>query len=63
MNPAVEREKQCKGCYEPFPATDEFFWRSKRTHDGLATRCKACSMDTRYYRRRARLRPTNKEGA
>lgn len=52
----ADDEKRCSRCLEPLPATAEFFHRSKRTRDGLNTRCKVCCVETPYYRRRARAR-------
>lgn len=35
--------KQCRICGESFPATNEYFHRSKKSRDGLNTCCKPCN--------------------
>ncbi len=35
-------QKQCTTCKNAFPATPEFFYRSKPKKDGLASQCKRC---------------------
>lgn len=39
---ANEVEKTCGTCREAFPADAEFFFRDKRSADGLRSVCKAC---------------------
>lgn len=40
--PDTEVEKTCSTCREAFPADAEFFFRDKRSADGLRSVCKAC---------------------
>ena len=49
--------KRCPSCKEEFPATLEFFYRTRRNKDGLAPYCKACqNAKAREYYRRPEIR-------
>ena len=50
--------KQCTKCRGVFPATLEFFHKSKRKKDGLHLQCKSCTNQAQ--RRRAKQRNKNK---
>lgn len=38
----IEVQKTCGKCQEQYPADQEFFFRDKRSADGLRSICKAC---------------------
>lgn len=42
MNDSTIPQKRCTTCQQFFPATSEYFTRSKSTKDGLYTKCKKC---------------------
>jgi hypothetical protein len=46
--------KRCTKCGLEFPATTEFFWNSKTSHDGLQWRCKKCKYADKVAHRRKR---------
>lgn len=50
--------KICTKCGKEFPATTEFFFKDKRTKDGLQYFCKKCA-----YKRKQEWRKENRESA
>ncbi|MNZ06736.1 hypothetical protein D3C78_234930 [compost metagenome] len=38
----AETTKTCRTCHEELPADAEFFYRSRRSPDGLRSECKVC---------------------
>jgi hypothetical protein len=37
--------KECRRCFEIFPATPEYFYRNSQSKDGLHAYCKVCKSD------------------
>lgn len=51
-------DKTCSACREALPADAEFFFRDKRSADGLRSVCKACYHDLpSVLSRRKELKP------
>ena len=48
MSDLIVPQKQCTKCKEWFPATPEYFYRHKKSRDGLYYSCKTCKDGYRH---------------